>query len=103
MAWFLEYKWKGEDAYPLIRARCENSEVYKRDVARIEILKAFGYYVTESSHHMSEYVPYFRKSDDWIKLIHRDANWNDKEIYDGMCYNFTGTRRGSSKEGWRNC
>lgn len=84
MAWFLEYKWKGEDAYPLIRARSEDSEVYKRDVARIEILKAFGYYVTESSHHMSEYVPYFRKSDDWIKLIHRDSNWNDKEIYDGM-------------------
>jgi len=84
MAWFLEYKWKGEDAYPLIRARCEDSEVYKRDVARIEILKAFGYYVTESSYHMSEYVPFFRKSDDWIKLIHRDANWNDKEVYDGM-------------------
>ncbi|UCB43255.1 MAG: alpha-glucosidase/alpha-galactosidase [Dehalococcoidales bacterium] len=84
MAWFLEYKWKGEDAYPMIRARCEDPEVYKRDVARIEILKAFGYYVTESSYHMSEYVPYFRKSADWINLIHRDANWNDKEVYDGM-------------------
>ena len=84
MAWFLEYKWNGENAYPLIREKCNNPEIYRRDVARIEILKAFGYYVTESSYHMSEYVPYFRKSDDWIKLIHRDANWNDKEVYDGM-------------------
>ena len=84
MAWFLEYKWNGEDAYPLIREKCDSPEVYSRDVARIEILKAFGYYVTESSYHMSEYVPYFRKSDDLIKLIHRDANWNDKEVYDGM-------------------
>ena len=84
MAWFLEYRWNGEDAYPLIREKCKDPEVYKLDVARIEILKAFGYYVTESSHHMSEYVPYFRKSDEWIERIHRDANWNDQKVYDGM-------------------
>ena len=84
MAWFLEYKWKGEDAYPIIREKCSNPEIYRLDVARIEILKAFGYYVTESSHHMSEYVPYFRKSGDWIERIHRYTNWNDKGVYDGM-------------------
>ncbi|HEY40901.1 MAG TPA: alpha-glucosidase/alpha-galactosidase [Dehalococcoidia bacterium] len=84
MAWFLEYKWNGEDAYPLIREKCKDPEVYTLDVARIEILKAFGYYVTESSHHMSEYVPYFRKSEEWIERIHRDANWNDQKVYDGM-------------------
>jgi alpha-galactosidase len=32
------------------------------DVVRTEIFKAFGYWVTESSVHMSEYVPYFRKN-----------------------------------------
>lgn len=84
MAWFLEFKWNGKDAYPLIRERCQDPEVYKMDVTKIEILKSFGYYVTESSHHMSEYVPYFRTSDEWIERIHRDANWNDKGVYNGM-------------------
>jgi len=31
------------------------------DLVRAEILKAFGYFVSESSVHMSTYVPYFRK------------------------------------------
>lgn len=84
MAWFLEFKWNGEDAYPLIREQCNNPDVYKTDVTKIEILKSFGYYVTESSQHMSEYIPYFRKSDEWVERIHRDANWNDKGVYNGM-------------------
>lgn len=33
---------------------------------------------------MSEYIPYFRKSDEWIERIYRDANWNDQKAYDGM-------------------
>jgi len=37
----------------------------------------------ESSFHMSEYVPYFRKSDDWINKIHRTHSWH-KEHYNGM-------------------
>jgi len=33
---------------------------------------------------MSEYVPYFRKSDEWINTIHKDANWNPQGVYNGM-------------------
>ena len=69
MAWFLELKWRGKDAYPLLREKLNNSAIYSgheahwagADVVRAEIFKAFGYFVTESSVHMSEYVPYFRK------------------------------------------
>jgi len=69
MAWFLELKWRGRDAYPLLRERFRDPEVYSRpdahwagaDIVRVEIFKAFGYFNTESSQHMSEYVPYFRK------------------------------------------
>jgi len=69
MAWFLELKWRGEDAYPLLRRRFEDQAVYSGpdahwagpDIVRVEIFKAFGYFPTESSQHMSEYVPYFRK------------------------------------------
>jgi alpha-galactosidase len=69
MAWFLELRWRGEDAYPLLRERFKDPGVYSGpeahwagpDLVRVEIFRAFGYFVTESSQHMSEYVPYFRK------------------------------------------
>jgi len=69
MAWFLELKWRGKDAYPLLREKFEDPGLYSRpdahwagpDIVRVEIFKAFGYFNTESSQHMSEYVPYFRK------------------------------------------
>ena len=70
MAWFLEFKWQGKDAYPLLREKFKNPVVYSgadkdnwmiADIVRAEIFKAFGYYNTESSRHISEYVPYFRK------------------------------------------
>lgn len=69
MAWFLEFKWKGNDAYPLLREKFKDPEVYSKpdahwagaDIVRAEIFKALGYFNTESSQHMSEYVPYFRK------------------------------------------
>jgi alpha-galactosidase len=69
LAWFLEIKWLGKDAYPLLREKFKNPNIYSApdaywagpDVVRAEIFKAFGYFATESSMHMSEYVPYFRK------------------------------------------
>lgn len=69
MAWFLELSRRGEDVYPLLKERFEDPAVYSGpdahwagpDLVRAEILKAFGYFVSESSVHMSTYVPYFRK------------------------------------------
>jgi alpha-galactosidase len=37
-------------------------EIDAEEPVRIEIMKQFGYFVTESSGHASEYMPYFRKS-----------------------------------------
>ena len=67
MAWFLEYKVKGKDAYPRIWAAMEKPEVYERDIVKFEILKAFGSFVTESSIHMSEYTPYFLRTSELIE------------------------------------
>jgi len=75
MAWFLELKWRGEDAYPMLREKFKDTNVYTRDdahwagadIVRVEIVKAFGYFNTESSQHMSEYVPYFRKRPELLK------------------------------------
>lgn len=62
-AWFLRLDWKGQDAYPLLRQKLDDPEIYARDKVRFEIMRYFGYFVTESSHHMSEYVPYFRRKE----------------------------------------
>jgi alpha-galactosidase len=59
MAWFLDLSLDGKDLYPRLNACLENPEIVKRDAVRFEILKYFGRFVTESSRHMAEYVPYF--------------------------------------------
>lgn len=61
-AWFLEFRRSQEDLYPLIWEAIERPEVYAEEPVRIELMKYFGYFVTESSGHTSEYVPYFRKT-----------------------------------------
>ncbi|MCD6290923.1 MAG: alpha-glucosidase/alpha-galactosidase [Anaerolineae bacterium] len=66
-AWILEFKWKGEDAYPLIRKAAEDPQHRGEEPVRIEMMEQFGYFVTESSGHASEYVPYFRKTDKMIE------------------------------------
>jgi len=67
MSWFLEFKHKGVDAYPVLRRAMENPDIFKLDPVRFEILKHFDYFVTESSFHMGEYVPYFNKRDELIE------------------------------------
>lgn len=61
-SWFLEFRRGGEDVYPLIWEAIERPEMYAEEPVRIELMKHFGYFVTESSGHASEYVPYFRKT-----------------------------------------
>jgi alpha-galactosidase len=75
MAWFLELKWRGQDAYPILRGKFKDPWVYSKpdahwagpDNVRVEVFKAFGLFNTESSKHMSEYVPYFRKRPELFK------------------------------------
>ena len=62
MAWFMKLQWEGEDLYPMLREAMQHRFIFARDKVRFEIFKHFGYFVTESSEHMSEYVPYFLKS-----------------------------------------
>ena len=79
MAWYLSYEVDGKDAYPQIREAYNNPRAYEADTVRFEILKHFGYFVTESPHHMSEYVPYFRKRPEDIKR-YMSYTWNALEI-----------------------
>ncbi len=60
MAWFLRFERDGQDAYPELRASMDDQGNYERDRVRFEVMRQFGYFVSESSRHMSEYTPYFR-------------------------------------------
>ena len=80
-AWYLDYKWKGQDAYPLIhKAITERPEVYNEEPVRNEMYLALGKYVTESSGHNSEYNWWFRKRPDLIeKYCTHGTGWNPGE------------------------
>ena len=82
MAWFLQFQHGHDDLYPELRRVMrlrhlpENDgrrdtidpdpegDLYdgRRERLRTEMMEAFGYFHTESSHHSSEYLPYFRKN-----------------------------------------
>jgi len=71
--WYISVKHKGEDMTGELLAAFERHPVYsKTEKVRIDILRRFGYYSTESNGHLSEYVPWYRKRPEeipeWIDL-----------------------------------
>jgi alpha-galactosidase len=62
MAWFLRLEKRGEDLYPLLRSNFEKPGYYVNEKVRGEVMRHFGYFMTESTGHLSEYLPYFRKN-----------------------------------------
>jgi alpha-galactosidase len=61
-AFFLEFRRGKEDLYPLLWEAILGEGVRGQEPVRVELMEHFGFFVTESSGHASEYVPYFRKS-----------------------------------------
>ena len=76
MSWFLQLNWNKEDAYPLLRQAMEDPEIYEQDKVRFEVMRYFGYFVTESTRHMSEYVPYFRRTPELVARFERPWTWH---------------------------
>jgi len=62
MAWLLEVAKDGIDLYPGIKERAGKRPTPHNDMVRYEIMRRFGYYVTESSEHSAEYTPWFIKT-----------------------------------------
>ena len=70
-AWLLEIAdLQGNDLYPEIKRRADDPayNTERKDLVRLKLMKEFGYYITESSEHNSEYTPYFIK-DKYPELI----------------------------------
>jgi alpha-galactosidase len=106
-AWITTFRAKGEDLYPRLRralykrfpspletagsgrARAvhtkgnlavnHQADIYYQERVRVELMRTFGYFQTESPHHASEYVPWFRKDDRTIKSYLPDR-WDYYQI-----------------------
>ena len=63
MAFYLKFERNGVDLYPEIRKVLEEGRAPDWNLVRYEMFKRLGYFVTESSEHFSEYVPWFIKRD----------------------------------------
>ena len=68
MAFYLKFERNGENLYPQIQKALEAKSYGRRyrglaDHVRYEVFRRLGYFVTESSEHFSEYVPWFIKHD----------------------------------------
>jgi alpha-galactosidase len=63
MAFYLRFERDGEDLYPLVRRVLDEARVPAGNRVRYEMLRRLGYFVTESSEHFAEYVPWFIKRD----------------------------------------
>ncbi len=71
--WYVQVSWRGIDLIPRMLELFEGHPTYPRtEKVRIDVLRRFGYYSTESNGHLSEYVPWYRKRVDeipqWIDL-----------------------------------
>lgn len=68
MGWFIKLEHNGQDLYPLLRERFEQPEYYVNEKVRGEVFRHFGYMMTESTGHLAEYVPWFRKNQQALDL-----------------------------------
>jgi len=78
--WYIQVRHDGRDMTGQLLAAFESHPEYSRtEKVRIDMLRRFGYFSTESNGHLSEYVPWYRKRPDeivkWIDL----GKWIDGE------------------------
>ncbi|MDQ1256311.1 MAG: alpha-galactosidase [Candidatus Hydrogenedentes bacterium] len=86
MAWFLSLAHIGKDLYPLFREKCELPEYYINEKVRIEVMRQFGYFMTESTGHLSEYLPWFRQNQKALALYcDEPAFGGESGAYYGWC------------------
>ncbi|MDD4773773.1 MAG: alpha-glucosidase/alpha-galactosidase [Eubacteriales bacterium] len=78
--WYIQLRHKGVDVTGRLLEAFEKHEKYsKTEKVRIDMLKRFGYYSTESNGHLSEYVAWYRKRPDEIKEWIDMGVWIDGE------------------------
>jgi len=88
LAWFTRLEHKGRDLYPILKSKAREDLAGKPsnpqdagDLVRKDMMLNFGYFVTESSGHFSEYVPYYRKRKDILATYCRPGYEGGSSFY----------------------
>lgn len=82
MAWFTRLSRGGQDLYPELKRRVQaESELWEKDPVRLDMMVHFGAFVTESSGHFSEYLPYYRKRKDLLERYMRPRYLGQQSFY----------------------
>ena len=88
-SWYLQFKWNGKDAYPLLKEKFGGEGMYNGpdvgikmddekgylvgvDVVEVEMFKRFGYFTNGSGGHIPEYLPYFSRTPELFKHYRLD-------------------------------
>ena len=83
LAWFTEFNGPGgESLYPILMAKAQDreSEFAKAEPVRTDMMLHFGAFITESSGHLSEYLPYYRKRKDLLDK-YTDTGYRGQESF----------------------
>jgi len=86
-AWITRFEHQGIDLLAEIRELCLQERIWRKDTSRMEYVKHFGYPVTESSGHNSEYSAWFRKNPAMIERYCPGGSWNGASGFIKTLYN----------------
>jgi alpha-galactosidase len=88
LAWFVKLRHQGRDLYPDLMKKARADLAGKpadpediKDLVRKDMMIHFGAFITESSGHLSEYLPYYRKRKDLIEKYCRDRYDGESSFY----------------------
>jgi alpha-galactosidase len=88
LAWFTKLRRAGKDLYPLLFKKAENDLAGKPsdpkdagDLVRKDMMIHFGAFITESSGHLSEYLPYYRTRKDLLERYARPRYEGESSFY----------------------
>jgi len=88
LAWFTRLEHRGEDLYPLLKEKAEqdlsgnpSDPDDAADLVRKDMMLHFGAFITESSGHLSEYLPYYRKRPELYTRYLRDGYDGGSRFY----------------------
>ena len=88
LAWFTKLRHLGKDLYPLLKQKAEADLAGRPadpedagDLVRKDMMVHFGAFITESSGHLSEYLPYYRKRKDLLERYMRPGFEGESGFY----------------------
>ena len=85
MAWFIKLADRqGNDLYPILKEKIKDESFRKKDPVRFHLMENFGAFMTESSGHVSEYLPFIRKRQDIIDKYTGPSYLGESGFYKNM-------------------